>query len=71
MHGLIDHSQSDWNSVKAGGKGKHDDDDEKPTQQTRSARAGLQFPVGRLHRLLRKGNYAKRIGAGAPGTCLT
>lgn len=35
--------------------------------QSRSARAGLQFPVGRLHRLLKKGNYAKRVGAGAPG----
>ena len=34
--------------------------------KTRSARAGLQFPVGRMHRLLRKGNYAKRVGAGAP-----
>ena len=34
--------------------------------QTRSSRAGLQFPVGRLHRLLRKGNYSERIGAGAP-----
>ncbi|XP_061758582.1 histone H2A, sperm-like isoform X2 [Nerophis ophidion] len=26
----------------------------------------LQFPVGRVHRLLRKGNYGERIGAGAP-----
>lgn len=34
--------------------------------KTRSARAGLQFPVGRVHRLLRQGNYAERIGAGAP-----
>ncbi|KAK0480740.1 histone-fold-containing protein [Armillaria novae-zelandiae] len=34
--------------------------------QTRSSRAGLQFPVGRVHRLLRKGNYAQRVGAGAP-----
>ncbi|XP_010832340.1 PREDICTED: histone H2A type 1-J-like [Bison bison bison] len=24
------------------------------------------FPVGRVHRLLRKGNYAERVGAGAP-----
>ncbi|XP_073505349.1 histone H2A type 1-like [Phyllobates terribilis] len=39
-----------------------------PTSQakTRSSRAGLQFPVGRVHRLLRKGNYAERVGAGAP-----
>ncbi len=34
--------------------------------KTRSSRAGLQFPVGRVHRLLRKGNYAQRVGASAP-----
>ncbi|CAK6973169.1 histone H2A-like%2C partial [Scomber scombrus] len=34
--------------------------------KTRSSRAGLQFPVGRVHRHLRKGNYAQRVGAGAP-----
>ncbi|CAD7067784.1 unnamed protein product [Tilletia caries] len=33
---------------------------------TRSAKAGLQFPVGRIHRVLRNGNYAHRVGAGAP-----
>ncbi len=33
---------------------------------SRSTRAGLQFPVGRIHRQLRDGRYAKRIGAGAP-----
>ena len=33
---------------------------------SRSAKAGLQFPVGRIHRLLRRGNYAQRVGAGAP-----
>ncbi|KAJ9090150.1 Histone H2A type 2-B [Entomophthora muscae] len=36
------------------------------TARTRSAKAGLQFPVGRLHRHLKRGNYAKRIAAGAP-----
>ena len=34
--------------------------------KNRSSRAGLQFPVGRIHRHLRKGNYAKRVGAGVP-----
>lgn len=34
--------------------------------ESRSKRAGLQFPVGRIHRLLKKGNYQDRIGAGAP-----
>ncbi|KFP16129.1 Histone H2A type 1, partial [Egretta garzetta] len=33
--------------------------------KTRSSRAGLQFPVGRVYRLLKRGNYAKRIGLGA------
>ncbi|XP_077094234.1 histone H2A-like [Siphateles boraxobius] len=35
------------------------------TAVSRSSRAGLQFPVGRIARLLRKGNYASRIGSGA------
>ena len=38
----------------------------KAKAKSRSSRAGLQFPVGRIHRLLRKGNYATRVGAGAP-----
>ena len=33
---------------------------------SRSAKAGLQFPVGRLARYLKKGRYAERVGAGAP-----
>ena len=33
---------------------------------SRSAKAGLQFPVGRISRFLRSGGYAKRVGAGAP-----
>jgi len=41
----------------------------KPTTRkiaSRSARAGLIFPVGRIHAQLRKGKYAKRVAAGAP-----
>lgn len=33
---------------------------------SRSAKAGLQFPVGRVARLLRSGRYADRIAAAAP-----
>ena len=33
---------------------------------SRSTKAGLQFPVGRIARYLKKGKYATRIGAGAP-----
>ena len=39
---------------------------QKKIKKTRSMRAGLQFPVGRIHRMLRKGNYAERVGSGAP-----
>ncbi|KFU92470.1 Histone H2A type 1, partial [Chaetura pelagica] len=35
------------------------------TKKTRSAKAGLQFPVGRVYRLLKRGNYANRVGPGA------
>ncbi|KAG5651757.1 hypothetical protein H0H81_007569 [Sphagnurus paluster] len=47
---------------KSGGKASGD----ATKSQSRSAKAGLQFPVGRVHRLLKKGNYAQRVGAGAP-----
>ncbi|MBN3273921.1 H2A1 protein, partial [Polyodon spathula] len=47
---------------KAGGKAM-------AKAKSRSSGAGLQFPGGRVHRLLRKGNYAEREGAGAP-VCL-
>jgi histone H2A len=33
---------------------------------SKSTKAGLQFPVSRIARYLRKGRYASRIGAGAP-----
>ena len=33
---------------------------------SRSERSGLQFPVGRIHRFLKNGNYCERIGGGAP-----
>ncbi|KAK7257792.1 hypothetical protein RIF29_32024 [Crotalaria pallida] len=33
---------------------------------TRSVRAGLVFPVGRIGRYLKRGRYAKRVGTGAP-----
>ena len=45
-----------------GGRGKG----KSVKSQTRSARAGLQFPVGRISRFLRKGQYSKRVGGGAP-----
>ena len=47
-----------------GGRGKGKSSGVKST--SRSARAGLQFPVGRVSRYLRKGRYAARVGGGAP-----
>ena len=45
-----------------GGKGKG----KGGKTQTRSSRAGLQFPVGRIARYLRRGNYSNRVGGAAP-----
>ena len=33
---------------------------------SKSVKAGLQFPVGRIGRFLKKGRYAARVGGGAP-----
>ncbi|EMS55374.1 putative histone H2AXa [Triticum urartu] len=33
---------------------------------SRSSKAGLQSPVGRIARYLKAGKYAERVGAGAP-----
>jgi histone H2A len=53
-----------FNQIIMSGRGKGGK--VKGKAKSRSSRAGLQFPVGRIHRLLRKGNYAERVGAGAP-----
>ena len=47
-----------------GGRGKGKSSASRP--QSRSARAGLSFPVGRIARFLKAGRYAERVGAGAP-----
>lgn len=36
------------------------------SKMSRSSRAGVIFPVGRMMRYLRKGTFKYRIGAGAP-----
>ena len=50
-------------SLPSGGRGK------KATSKksvSRSAKAGLQFPVGRVARHMKKAKVAARVGAGAP-----
>jgi len=48
------------------GKGKGGRGKKSGKSTTRSAKAGLQFPVGRIARYLKKGGYATRVGGGAP-----
>ncbi|XP_048449436.1 histone H2A-like, partial [Rhincodon typus] len=58
--------ESACNIFVTSGRGKGAGGKARSKAKSRSSRAGLQFPVGRVHRLLRKGNYAERVGAGAP-----
>eukprot|EP00297_Palpitomonas_bilix_P025160 CAMPEP_0113884570 /NCGR_PEP_ID=MMETSP0780_2-20120614/10350_1 /TAXON_ID=652834 /ORGANISM="Palpitomonas bilix" /LENGTH=59 /DNA_ID=CAMNT_0000872243 /DNA_START=21 /DNA_END=196 /DNA_ORIENTATION=- /assembly_acc=CAM_ASM_000599 len=48
-----------------GGKGGIGGSNPKKAPVSRSTKAGITFPVGRIQRYLRKGRYADRIGAGA------
>ncbi|KAK7378299.1 hypothetical protein VNO80_03738 [Phaseolus coccineus] len=49
-------------TTKKGGRGKP-----KTTKSvSRSSKAGLQFPVGRIARYLKAGRYAQRVGSGSP-----
>lgn len=49
-------------SGSKGGRGKP----KSAKSVSRSQKAGLQFPVGRIARFLKAGKYADRVGAGAP-----
>ena len=48
------------------GKGKGGRGKSSGKSSSRSAKAGLQFPVGRVNRFLKAGRYSGRIGGGAP-----
>ena len=49
-----------------GGKGGKGGRGKTGKSVSKSTKAGLQFPVGRMSRFLKKGKYATRVGAGAP-----
>ncbi|KAM4045292.1 histone H2A-like [Anomaloglossus baeobatrachus] len=51
------------NFLTLSGRGKKAQKSAAP--KSRYAKAGVTFPVGRIHRLLKKGNYAERIGTGS------
>ena len=57
------HSNYTMSGKGKGGRGKSG---KKAGNKSRSAKAGLQFPVGRIGRFLKRGRYAARVGAGAP-----
>ena len=63
-------TQQKMSTAKAGagkgGKGGRGKSEAGKKSQTKSSKAGLQFPVGRMGRFLKKGKYATRVGAGAP-----
>ena len=48
------------------GKGGRGKGDAATKVISKSAKAGLQFPVGRIARFMKQGRFSQRIGAGAP-----
>jgi len=47
------------------GRGKSDEKT-RAKPKSKSSRAGLIFPVGRMRRLLKKGKYSERLSSGTP-----
>ncbi|KAG9157852.1 hypothetical protein Leryth_000032 [Lithospermum erythrorhizon] len=58
--------ESASNKPKKGAPGRKPGAGPKKKPVTRSVKAGLQFPVGRIGRYLKKGRYSERVGTGAP-----
>ncbi|MGB1601259.1 MAG: histone-like protein, partial [Promethearchaeia archaeon] len=56
---------ADATPAKSGGVGKPKGGGPREKSKTRSSRAGLQFPVGRIHRLLKAAAPQCRIAGGA------
>ena len=52
-------------TIGKGGKGKGKAGRGAGKSTSSSAKAGLQFPVARVGRYLKKGGYSKRVGVGA------
>lgn len=52
--------------ILKGGRGKTGKSGVATTKVSRSVKAGLNFPVGRMARILKNGKFASRVGLGAP-----
>ena len=48
------------------GKGGRGKGDAGAKAVSKSTKAGLQFPVGRIARFMKEGKFTERVGAGAP-----
>ena len=53
-------------AAPAGGKGKGKGGRGDKKASSRSSKAGLQFPVGRVARYMKQAKVASRVGSGAP-----
>ncbi|KAJ7977477.1 Histone H2A [Quillaja saponaria] len=53
---------SSQETISKGGRGRA----KASKSVSRSLKAGLQFPVSRVARYLKKGRYAQRVGSGSP-----
>jgi histone H2A len=53
-------------TINMSGKGKGGRGKAAGKATSRSSKAGLQFPVGRIGRYLKQGKYSTRVGSGAP-----
>ena len=62
----VEKSYSFYNNLIMAGKGKGGRGKTDGKSQSRSSRAGITFPVGRMARYMRDMKVADRIGAGAP-----
>lgn len=60
--------ETQYKMAGKGGKGKggRGKGDAGAKAVSKSTKAGLQFPVGRIARFMKEGKYSDRIGAGAP-----
>lgn len=62
----VNQAMDSGTKVKKGAAGRRSGGGPKKKPVSRSVKSGLQFPVGRIGRYLKKGRYSKRVGTGAP-----
>ncbi|CAI9287971.1 unnamed protein product [Lactuca saligna] len=66
LHPTVNTKKMDGDGKVKKGAGGRKADGPRKKAVSRSVKAGLQFPVGRIGRFLKIGRYARRVGSGAP-----